>query len=118
MFCHRTVTIQSHCPSRGTSMPRISAFGTTALAVIALALPAVVGAHAQDASISGSTLVVYTPNEEGMLDNLIPVFEEASGVSVQLITAGTGELYQRIRSEAGSPQGDVMFGGGAAQANA
>jgi iron(III) transport system substrate-binding protein len=99
-------------------MPRISAFGTTALAVIALALPAVVGAHAQDASISGSTLVVYTPNEEGMLDNLIPVFEEASGVSVQLITAGTGELYQRIRSEAGSPQGDVMFGGGAAQANA
>jgi iron(III) transport system substrate-binding protein len=39
-------------------------------------------------------------------------------VTVQLITAGTGELYQRIRSEAASPQGDVLFGGGAAQANA
>lgn len=99
-------------------MLRTSSFSATALAVIALALPTVVGAHAQDTSISGSTLVLYTPNEQGMLDNLIPVFEAESGVTVQVITAGTGELYQRIRSEAGSPQGDVMFGGGAAQANA
>ncbi|WDR01758.1 extracellular solute-binding protein [Devosia algicola] len=99
-------------------MPRISVIGATALTLIALALPAAVGAYAQDASISGSTLVVYTPNEEGMLDSLIPVFESDTGVTVQLITAGTGELYQRIRSEAGNPQGDIMFGGGAAQANA
>lgn len=75
------------------------------------------GALAAD-DISGSTLVVYTPNEEGMLDSLIPVFEQKTGVTVQLITAGTGELYQRIRSEAAKPQGDVMFGGGAAQAAA
>jgi iron(III) transport system substrate-binding protein len=75
------------------------------------------GAQAAD-DISGSTLVVYTPNEEGMLNSLIPVFEQKTGVTVQLITAGTGELYQRIRSEAASPQGDVMFGGGAAQAAA
>jgi len=75
-------------------------------------------AFAQDTDISGSDLIVYTPNEEGMLDSLIPVFEEESGVVVQLITAGTGELYQRIRSESGNPQGDIMFGGGAAQASA
>ncbi|WDR06840.1 extracellular solute-binding protein [Devosia rhodophyticola] len=99
-------------------MPRTSLLGFTAFAVIALALQPIVAAHAQDSSIAGSTLVVYTPNEEGMLDNLIPVFESGTGATVQLITAGTGELYQRIRSEAGSPQGDVMFGGGAAQANA
>jgi iron(III) transport system substrate-binding protein len=94
-----------------------SIVGTTALAVAAIALSAFAGARAAD-SISGSTLVVYTPNEQGMLDNLIPAFEKKTGVKVQLITAGTGELYQRIRSEAGNPQGDVMFGGGAAQANA
>ena len=98
-------------------MKRYSMFGATVLAVAALMLP-LSGAQAQDAAISGSTLVIYTPNEEGMLDSLIPVFEEQTGVEVQLITAGTGELYQRIRSEAGNPQGDVMFGGGAAQANA
>jgi iron(III) transport system substrate-binding protein len=97
----------------------ISNIGATAFAVVALALSAVAGVHAaDDASIAGSTLVVYTPNEEGMLDALIPAFEGKTGVTVQLITAGTGELYQRIRSEAANPQGDVLFGGGAAQAKA
>lgn len=94
-----------------TSLTKITttAFLATAISVIALA-------SAQAQGISGSVLVVYTPNEEGMLQSLIPVFEENTGVQVQLITAGTGELYSRIRSEAGNPQGDVMFGGGAAQA--
>ncbi|MEO8756542.1 MAG: extracellular solute-binding protein [Devosia sp.] len=89
----------------------------TTLAIVAIGVSAAVNAQAAD-SISGSTLVVYTPNEQAMLDSLIPVFESKTGVKVQLITAGTGELYQRIKSEAASPQGDVMFGGGAAQANA
>lgn len=96
-------------------MSRYSAVAATAFAVLALVVPTISSALAQDA-VSGSTVVVYTPNEEGMLNSLIPVFESKSGATVQLITAGTGELYQRIRSEAGNPQGDVMFGGGAAQA--
>jgi iron(III) transport system substrate-binding protein len=99
-------------------MQRNSIIGATAFSIAALALSAFSGAEAQDTNISGSTLVVYTPNEEGMLDSLIPVFEGDTGVTVQLITAGTGELYQRIRSEAANPQGDVLFGGGAAQAKA
>jgi iron(III) transport system substrate-binding protein len=97
-------------------MRRRSLITTTARAAAALALAGPFAAQAQD--ISGTTLTVYTPNEEGMLNSLIPVFESKTGVTVQLITAGTGELYQRIRSEAASPQGDVLFGGGAAQANA
>jgi iron(III) transport system substrate-binding protein len=96
-------------------MNRKSFICAAALAVASFALAGVAGA--QD-SISGSTLVVYTPNEEGMLQSLVPVFEGKTGVTVQLITAGTGELYQRIHSEASNPQGDVMFGGGLAQANA
>lgn len=99
-------------------MSRNSIIGTAAFAMATVALSAFGGAYAQDAAISGSELVIYTPNEEGMLEGLIPVFEEQTGVRVQLITAGTGELYQRIRSESGNPQGGVMFGGGAAQANA
>ncbi len=95
-------------------MSSLTKLAATALFASAMSVAAVSGAVAQD--IAGSTLVVYTPNEEGMLQALIPVFEENSGVNVQLITAGTGELYSRIRSESGNPQGDVMFGGGNAQA--
>uniref|UniRef100_UPI002B000A33 extracellular solute-binding protein n=1 Tax=Devosia sp. TaxID=1871048 RepID=UPI002B000A33 len=98
-------------------MSRKSLIGAAAVAALAISLSAVSAAQAAD-DISGSTLIVYTPNEEGMLKSLLPAFEEKTGVTVQVITAGTGELYQRIRSEAANPQGDVMFGGGAAQAAA
>lgn len=97
-------------------MRRRSIIAASVLAAAAALSLSGFAAHAQD--ISGTTLTVYTPNEEGMLNSLIPVFEGKTGVTVQLITAGTGELYQRIRSEAANPQGDVLFGGGAAQANA
>ncbi|MGB4137149.1 MAG: extracellular solute-binding protein [Microbacterium sp.] len=69
-----------------------------------------------DSSAIGGTLVLYTPNEEEMLDHLIPEFEDETGIKVDIVTAGTGELYQRIKSEASNPQGDVLFGGGLAQA--
>lgn len=97
-------------------MQNFSKMAVAAVFASAVSLAALASAQGQD--ISGTTLTVYTPNEEGMLQSLIPLFEENTGVQVQLITAGTGELYSRIRSEAGNPQGDVMFGGGAAQAAA
>jgi len=64
----------------------------------------------------GGTLNMYTPNEQNMLDALIPVFEQETGITVNEVTAGTGELYTRIQNEASNPQGDVLFGGGIAQA--
>ena len=66
----------------------------------------------------GGTLNMYTPNEQNMLDALIPVFEQETGITVNEVTAGTGELYTRIQNEASNPQGDVLFGGGIAQAMA
>jgi iron(III) transport system substrate-binding protein len=99
-------------------MRRTSIIGAASAALAALALLAVPSAYAAEAGkVAGSTVVVYTPNEQAMLDNLIPAFEKKTGAKVQVITAGTGELYQRIRSEAAKPQGDVLFGGGAAQAD-
>jgi iron(III) transport system substrate-binding protein len=100
-------------------MRRKFILGTATVALAAMALMVAPGAYAaEQGKVSGSTVVVYTPNEQAMLDNLIPAFERKTGAKVQVITAGTGELYQRIRSEAAKPQGDVLFGGGAAQADA
>ena len=56
-------------------------------------------------------LVVYTPNSEGILGAVIPLFEEKTGVKVEIISAGTGELTKRIESEQGNPYADVLFGG-------
>ncbi len=56
-------------------------------------------------------LVVYSPNSEGMINAVIPLFEEQTGIKVELISAGTGELVKRIESEKENPYGDVLFGG-------
>ncbi|CAM3600032.1 ABC transporter substrate-binding protein [Erysipelothrix urinaevulpis] len=56
-------------------------------------------------------LVVYSPNSEGMINAVIPLFENKEGVKVELISAGTGELIKRIESEKANPYGDVLFGG-------
>ena len=58
-----------------------------------------------------SSLVVYTSMPQSVTDPLIAAFSEQTGVTVDLITAGGGELMSRIRSEADNPQGDVMLSG-------
>ncbi|WZU00238.1 extracellular solute-binding protein [Erysipelothrix sp. D19-032] len=56
-------------------------------------------------------LVVYSPNSEGLINAVVPLFEEKTGIKVEVISAGTGELVKRIQSEKESPYGDVLFGG-------
>jgi iron(III) transport system substrate-binding protein len=60
-------------------------------------------------------LIVYSPNSEGIINAVIPLFEQKYGVEVELIQAGTGELMTRLQSEASAPYADVMFGGAKSQ---
>jgi iron(III) transport system substrate-binding protein len=56
-------------------------------------------------------LVIYSPNSETLIQATIPAFEKKYDIKVELIQAGTGELFKKIESEAGSPIADVIFGG-------
>jgi iron(III) transport system substrate-binding protein len=60
---------------------------------------------------SDQKLVVYSPNSEGIMNAVIPLFEQKTGIKVEVISAGTGELMARIDSEKNAPIADVMFGG-------
>lgn len=66
-------------------------------------------------SSDSDTLVVYSPNSEGIINAVIPLFEKQTGIKVELVSAGTGELMKRIESEQENPYADVMFGGGYTQ---
>ena len=57
-------------------------------------------------------LVVYTSHKEEVYGPVIEEFEERTGIWVELVTGGTGELLERIRKEKNAPAADVMFGGG------
>ena len=58
-----------------------------------------------------NVLVIYSPNSDTDVDNIIPAFEEATGIHVDLLSMGTGECVTRIDSEKDNPQADVMWGG-------
>jgi iron(III) transport system substrate-binding protein len=59
----------------------------------------------------GGKLVIYSPNSETLVNAIIPAFEKASGVTVDIISAGTGECWKRIESERNNPIADVIWGG-------
>lgn len=58
------------------------------------------------------TLVIYSPASEGQINSIIPLFEEKTGIEVEVITGGTGELLARVDAEGANPYADVIFGGG------
>ncbi|QIL45662.1 extracellular solute-binding protein [Vagococcus coleopterorum] len=60
-------------------------------------------------------LVVYSPNSEGLIAATIPGFEEKTGIKVELVQAGTGELFKKIETEKDAPVADVIFGGAYSQ---
>ncbi|MBU8912455.1 MAG: extracellular solute-binding protein [Spirochaetales bacterium] len=61
--------------------------------------------------VATDKLVVYSPNSDGLLNATIPAFEEMYGVEVEVISAGTGEVFKRLQGEANNPYADVAFGG-------
>ncbi|MEA4821094.1 MAG: extracellular solute-binding protein [Erysipelotrichales bacterium] len=69
------------------------------------------GCAKADDPIVENKLTVYSPNSEGIMNAVIPLFEQETGIKVEVISAGTGELMARIDSEKNAPIADIMFGG-------
>lgn len=78
--------------------------------VVALFLVLVLTLTAVSAFAEGK-LVIYSPNSEGIINNVIPAFEEKYDIEVELISAGSGEIIKRLISESNNPYCDVDFGG-------
>jgi iron(III) transport system substrate-binding protein len=82
------------------------------LLVASIALTGVFASGSSETDSNEPTkLVVYSPNSEGLIQAVEKPFEEKYGISVDIISAGTGECMKRIESEKNDPQGDVMYGG-------
>jgi iron(III) transport system substrate-binding protein len=72
----------------------------TAFAVLTAALPAI-------ATAADKKVVVYTPSGD-YLKSINVTFEQETGIKVQMIEAGSGELIKRLQAEASRPLGDVV----------
>ncbi|KMK77375.1 extracellular solute-binding protein [Alkalihalobacillus pseudalcaliphilus] len=62
-----------------------------------------------NSSSSDDELIIYTARSESLNEAVIPNFERDTGIKVQTITAGTGELVTRVETERNNPQGDILW---------
>ena len=63
----------------------------------------------QGGNEGGDTLVVYTARSESLNNAVIENFEKDTGIKVEVVTGGTGEILKRVQSEASNPQGDICW---------
>ncbi|RDU23213.1 ABC transporter substrate-binding protein [Anaerosacchariphilus polymeriproducens] len=56
-------------------------------------------------------LVIYCPHPLEFINPLVSEFESQTGIKVEVIAAGTGELLKRVESEQSNPLGDIFWGG-------
>jgi len=83
----------------------VAAFGLSASALILST------AAAQPIPAAASNLVVYCPHPLDFINPIVQEFEVETGIKVEVVAAGTGELLERVRAERDDPQGDVVWGG-------
>jgi len=58
-------------------------------------------------------LSFYTSFGADLYNPIVQAFEEKTGIKVDVVFGGTGEILKRVEAEKANPQGDVMLGGGA-----
>lgn len=61
----------------------------------------------------GKTLTVYSPHQNEIINPIVKEFQDRTGINVDMVTGGTGELLSRVTAESGNPGADVFWGGGA-----
>jgi iron(III) transport system substrate-binding protein len=72
-----------------------------------LGLAALIGlGHAAAAE---DKVVIYTAAPQELVDKVIPPFEKATGIKVELVKAGAGELINRLKAEKGRAGADVLW---------
>lgn len=74
------------------------------------AKPAESAQPAEPEDPSTDKLVIYTTVSDATVEAVVSQFEKQTGVNVELVTNGVGELLKRIESERQNPQGDVLWG--------
>jgi iron(III) transport system substrate-binding protein len=58
---------------------------------------------------SADPVTVYTAAPQAIVDALVPMFTEQSGIDVEIVKAGTGELINRIKAEGEGKSADVIW---------
>lgn len=65
----------------------------------------------EGAAASKEKLIIYSPLTESMIDSMLAMFEEDTGIDAECLAMGTGDALKRIQTEADNPQADILWSG-------
>ena len=82
-----------------------------ALLLTAGLMLAACGSAVESPASGENIVVVYNCSSDDWTAPLAKEFQEETGIQVQLIGGGSGELMARVRTEQEHPHGDVIWGG-------
>lgn len=88
------------------------------LILISLAVAAFAAPAAETAAAKPTKVVVYTAHEDSILNALAPRFERDTGIKLEYIKMGSGDIIKRAKAEANNPQADVIWSIGGEQLEA
>lgn len=54
-------------------------------------------------------VVVYTAHKSSIVQKMIPAFEAETGIKAEVVQLGSGDVFRRVRAEAGAPKADVIW---------
>jgi iron(III) transport system substrate-binding protein len=52
---------------------------------------------------------VYTAHESSTIEAMVPPFEKMTGITVDVVKGGSGDLLNRVKAEAAAPRADVIW---------
>ena len=81
--------------------------------LVRLALAVALGAALVAPAAAQQRVSVYTAHTANIVERLVPDFEKATGIKVDVVKAGSGDIINRVRAEAASPKCDVIWSIGA-----
>lgn len=73
------------------------------------AIIGLIAALSATTALADGVVTVYTAAPQNFVDELVPGFEAASGMKVEVIKAGSGELLNRLKAESSKPVADVLW---------
>ncbi len=76
------------------------------------------GGKEEKKEVESNKVTVYSSHPTDLLNGIVNSFQEETGIEVDVVAAGTGEILKRVQAESENPMGDVVWGGGAESLNA
>lgn len=74
-----------------------------------LSLALAFGAVLATSAMAQEKVTIYSAAPQDLIDNVVPAFEKATKIKVELIKGGSGDLINRLKAEAGRKTADVLF---------